>query len=83
MKTPSKRKPVPKQIADLAHGLSCLVANMKFSPGDAVAIADALAEIMAAVSRSKDCEERLKLLERELKSAPGKKAPVIALKEVG
>ena len=76
----TKKNP-PKQIADLAHGLSCLVANMKFSPGDAVAIADALTELMAAVSRSKDLEKRVRQLEE--KASKPKATPVALVREAG
>lgn len=71
------KKKLPEEMDILATGLAALIATQKFYPADANSITEAFGEIMAAVSRSKDCEERLEVLERELKSArEKKKAPV-------
>jgi hypothetical protein len=64
----------------MTRGLACLVANQEFSLVEADLVTDALAEMVAAVTRVKDHEQRLKKLEREVK-AKSKKAPLVSLRE--
>jgi hypothetical protein len=77
----TKRK--PKSDDDLVTGLACLLAHLKFNPADGALIMDSLGAICASVTRSADLEERVEKLEREIKAARAKKAPIVKLREAG